>query len=227
MMLKNRKSGILLHISSLPSKHGIGDLGEQAYHFIDKLEQMGQVYWQILPTNEPNGNNSPYDTSSAFAQNPMFISLDLLIEDGLLDNSDFNHTLDLDSSKIDFDRLKKWKFPLLLKAAKTFQKTHKYNHNNEFVVWSWSCQESAFRFYMCNLAVFPEHRRKGLYTMLMNEMVERATKLGFQEIYCCHTAANNAVIISKLKAGFVITSMEITDSFGALVNFSFLGPDDK
>ena len=91
-MLKNRKSGILLHISSLPSKHGIGDLGEQAYHFIDKLEQMGQVYWQILPTNEPNGNNSPYDTSSAFAQNPMFISLDLLIADGLLDNSDFNNS---------------------------------------------------------------------------------------------------------------------------------------
>ena len=62
-MLENRKSGILLHISSLPSKHGIGDLGEQAYNFIDKLEQMGQVYWQILPTNEPNDSNSPYDTS--------------------------------------------------------------------------------------------------------------------------------------------------------------------
>ena len=122
-MLKNRKSGILLHISSLPSKHGIGDLGEQAYNFIDKLEQMGQVYWQILPTNEPNDSNSPYDTSSAFAQNPMFISLDLLLSDGLLDNSDFNHTIDPDSPKIDFDRLKKWKFPLLLKAAKTFQKS--------------------------------------------------------------------------------------------------------
>ena len=134
-MLKNRKSGILLHISSLPSKHGIGDLGEQAYHFIDKLEQMGQVYWQILPTNEPNGNNSPYDTSSAFAQNPMFISLESLLSDSLLENRDLKGIENQDSSKIDFDRLKKWKFPLLLKAAKTFQKTHKYNHNNEFVAF--------------------------------------------------------------------------------------------
>ena len=80
----------MLHISSLPSKHGIGDLGEQAYYFIDKLEQMGQVYWQILPTNEPNGNNSPYDTSSAFAQNPMFISLESLLSDSLLETRDLN-----------------------------------------------------------------------------------------------------------------------------------------
>ena len=112
-MLKNRKSGILLHISSLPSKHGIGDLGEQAYHFIDKLEQMGQVYWQLLPTYEPNGNNSPYDTSSAFAQNPMFIRLESLLSDSLLENRDLEGIADQDSSKIDFDRLKKWKFPLL------------------------------------------------------------------------------------------------------------------
>ena len=134
-MFKNRKSGILLHISSLPGEYGIGDLGKQAYHFIDKLEQMGQEYWQILPTNEPNDSNSPYDNSSAFAQNPMFISLDLLIADGLIGNSDFNHALDLDSPKIDFDSLKKWKFPLLLKAAKTFQKTHKHYQNNDFIAF--------------------------------------------------------------------------------------------
>ena len=131
-MLKNRKSGILLHISSLPGKYGIGDLGGQAYHFIDKLEQMGQVYWQILPINEPNDSNSPYDTSSAFAQNPMFISLDLLLVDGLLDNSDFNHALDLDGPKIDFNRLKKWKYPLLIKAAIAFQKKYMHKQNDDF-----------------------------------------------------------------------------------------------
>ena len=117
----------------MPSKHGIGDLGEQAYHFIDKLEQMGQVYWQILPTNEPNGSNSPYDTSSAFAQNPMFISLESLLSDSLLENRDLNGIADQDSSKIDFDRMKKWKFPLLLKAAKTFQRIYKQNQNNDFL----------------------------------------------------------------------------------------------
>lgn len=94
-------------------------------------------------------------------------------------------------------------------------------YNNEFVGWSWGYQESAVRFYMCNSAIFPEHRRKGLYTMLINEMVKRVTKLGFQEIYSCHTTTNNAVIIPKLKAGFVITTMEITDLFGALVHLAY------
>lgn len=134
-MLENRKSGILLHISSLPSEHGIGDLGEQAYNFVDKLEQMGQVYWQILPTNEPNDSNSPYDTSSAFAQNPMFISLDLLSADGLLDNSDIDHTIDPNSPKIDFNRLKKWKLPLLTKAAIAFQKKFKHKQNDDFKIF--------------------------------------------------------------------------------------------
>ena len=131
-MFKNRKSGILLHISSLPGEYGIGDLGKQAYHFIDKLEQMGQVYWQILPTNEPNDSNSPYDNSSAFAQNPMFISLESLLNDSLLEDKDFDDIVDLDNSKIDFNGLKQWRTPLLLKAAKTFQKKYKHKQNNDF-----------------------------------------------------------------------------------------------
>ena len=92
-MIKDRKSGILLHISSLPSQHGIGDLGQEAYYFVDKLEKMGQAYWQILPTNEPNLSNSPYDTSSAFAQNPMFINLDSLVKDGLLQDIDIKKSM--------------------------------------------------------------------------------------------------------------------------------------
>ncbi len=134
-MFKNKKSGILLHISSLPGKYGIGDLGEHAYHFVDKLEQMGQEYWQILPTNEPNGSNSPYDTSSAFAQNPMFISLESLLSDSLLENRDLTAIIDQNSSKIDFDHLKKWKFPLLHKAAKTFRGIYEQNQNNDFIAF--------------------------------------------------------------------------------------------
>jgi ribosomal protein S18 acetylase RimI-like enzyme len=94
-------------------------------------------------------------------------------------------------------------------------------YNNEFVGWSWGYQESAFRFYMCNSAIFPEHRRKGLYTMLMNEMIEHVSKLGFQEIYSRHTTTNNAVIIPKLKAGFLITTIEMTDLFGALIHLAY------
>lgn len=94
-------------------------------------------------------------------------------------------------------------------------------HKHQFVGWSWGYQESGTKFYMCNSAVFPEHRRKGLYTMLLAEMVQRVTKLGFQEVYSRHTITNNAVIIPKLKAGFVITTMEMTDVFGALIHLVF------
>ncbi len=132
-MIKDRKSGILLHISSLPSQHGIGDLGQEAYYFVDKLEKMGQAYWQILPTNEPNLSNSPYDTSSAFAQNPMFINLDSLVKDGLLLDIDIRPIDVLHSSKINFVKLKNWKSPLLLKAAKAFQKKYKSNQSNDFI----------------------------------------------------------------------------------------------
>mgnify|MGYP000323521666 CR=1 FL=1 len=93
--------------------------------------------------------------------------------------------------------------------------------NDEFVGWSWGFQDSALRFYMCNSAIFPEHRRKGLYSKLMSEMVKRVTELGFQEVFSRHTATNNAVIIPKLKAGFHITSMEISDMFGTLIHLSF------
>jgi ribosomal protein S18 acetylase RimI-like enzyme len=91
----------------------------------------------------------------------------------------------------------------------------------EFVGWSWGYQESALTFYMCNSAILPEHRKKGLYTRLMNEMIKRATALGFQEIYSRHTSTNNAVIIPKLKAGFVITTMEVTDVFGVLIHLNY------
>ncbi|MBN1299497.1 MAG: 4-alpha-glucanotransferase [Actinobacteria bacterium] len=81
-----RASGILLHISSLPSACGIGDCGPGAYRFIDFLKKSGQGYWQILPLNPTTlqKGNSPYACPSAFACNPVFISPESLIEDGLL-----------------------------------------------------------------------------------------------------------------------------------------------
>ena len=71
----NRASGILLHITSLPGPYGIGEIGPQAYSFIDDLASVHQKYWQLLPMNYPEVFNSPYDTNSAFAQNPLLISL--------------------------------------------------------------------------------------------------------------------------------------------------------
>ena len=85
---EQRSSGVLLHISSLPGPYGIGEIGNEAKAFINDRVRMNQQYWQILPTNYPERHNSPYDTNSAFAQNPFLISLDGLIEDGLLSESD-------------------------------------------------------------------------------------------------------------------------------------------
>lgn len=79
-----KRCGILLPVFSLPGKYGIGSMGEEAYRFIDFLSDTGQNYWQILPLNPTSYGNSPYQSPSAFAGNPYFIDLDILLSDGLL-----------------------------------------------------------------------------------------------------------------------------------------------
>lgn len=79
-----RKCGILLSISSLPSDYGIGTLGKSAYEFVDFLKKSGQYYWQILPLNPVSFGNSPYQSFSAFAFNPYYIDLDILVDEDLL-----------------------------------------------------------------------------------------------------------------------------------------------
>ena len=81
-MLAERSAGILLHPTSLPSRGGIGDLGPEAYAFVDFLAAARQRLWQILPLSPPGLNNSPYSAISAFAGNPLLISLDRLAERG-------------------------------------------------------------------------------------------------------------------------------------------------
>lgn len=79
-----RESGILLPISSLPSRYGIGCFSESAYAFIDSLVESEQRYWQILPLGQTSYGDSPYQSFSTFAGNPYFISLEALIEEGVL-----------------------------------------------------------------------------------------------------------------------------------------------
>jgi len=83
-----RKSGILMHITSLPGPHGIGTMGKNAYKFIDFLKASGQSCWQILPLTPTGYGDSPYQSCSTFAGNPYLIDLDLLVEEGLLLPSD-------------------------------------------------------------------------------------------------------------------------------------------
>ena len=84
-----RRSGILMHIASLPGKYGIGTFGKSAYEFCDFLKKSGQKYWQILPLGQTSYGDSPYQSFSAFAGNPYFIDLDILHEKGLLSKEDY------------------------------------------------------------------------------------------------------------------------------------------
>lgn len=96
-----------------------------------------------------------------------------------------------------------------------------FDPQDNFVGWHFGFQENAHVFYMCNSAILPEHRRKGLYASLLDETLKILTQKGFQIIYSRHNATNNSVIIPKLKAGFIISSMELSDIFGVLVHLKY------
>ena len=93
--------------------------------------------------------------------------------------------------------------------------------NSEFIGWNYSRQESAFNLYMQSSAVFPEFRRNGLYSELAKKVVSIGAEVGFQTIYSRHVATNNDIIIAKLKLGFRITSIELSDIFGTLVHLAY------
>ena len=114
-----RSNGILMHITSLPSEFGIGDLGWGAYRFADSLKECGANYWQLLPLGPTGYGNSPYAARSAFAGNELLLSPVLLAEKGYLKASDLKHP-EFPESKVDFEKVLQWKLPLLKKAAKAF-----------------------------------------------------------------------------------------------------------
>lgn len=97
-----KSAGILMHISSLPTEFGIGDLGQTAYRFADLLHEHGQKYWQILPLNWCGYSNSPYNPISAFATFPYLISPELLFEDGLVSSSELDAARLPNSAEVDY-----------------------------------------------------------------------------------------------------------------------------
>jgi len=113
-----RGSGILLHISSLPSQYGSGDFGPAAYRFADFLEAAGQTYWQILPLNPTDGiyGNSPYSSNSAFAINPVFVSPEFLAKDGWLPEAEIRPVPNFPGERVDYAAAGEYKQILLGKA---------------------------------------------------------------------------------------------------------------
>ena len=112
-----RESGILMHITSLPGPYGIGTMGKQARAFVDFLEDAGQRCWQILPLSPTGYGNSPYQSCSTFAGNHYLIDLELLLEDGLLDQRELDAVKwSRTESRVDFGLLYKHKLNILRKA---------------------------------------------------------------------------------------------------------------
>lgn len=116
-----RSAGILMHITSLPSPHGIGTIGKEAFEFVDFLKSSNMRYWQILPICPPSVGNSPYSAYSSFAGNPLLIDLDLLIDDGLLAKDEVNDIkwYEVDD-KVDFDLVIKGREQLFELVAERF-----------------------------------------------------------------------------------------------------------
>ena len=135
-----RRSGILLHLTSLPSRYGVGDFGDGAYQFVDFLAEAGQSLWQILPLTPTSSlsGNSPYTSSSAFALNPLLISPDFLVKERLLAPSDLEHIPAFAANKVDYEAAFRFKQSLLQTA---WQRSHDRPQDRDFVAF---CRDQAF-----------------------------------------------------------------------------------
>ena len=130
-MGSERRSGILLHPTSLPSLYGIGDFGPSAYDFIDFLADSGQKLWQMLPLGPTGYGDSPYQTLSAFGGNPALISPELLIQEKLLDQKKIEMKK-FDLSRVDYNAVIPYKLDLLRQAYQNFKQNPKHPLQEKF-----------------------------------------------------------------------------------------------
>lgn len=127
-----RSSGVLMHISSLPAKFGIGDLGENAYEWVNFLYETGTGLWQVLPLTPTGYGDSPYQGLSAFAGNPLFIDLDNLKTLGLINTKDLASPPKFSVSVVSFYKVRRWKRNVLESAFTGFKKVKKSTLADEF-----------------------------------------------------------------------------------------------
>ncbi|MEG4997455.1 4-alpha-glucanotransferase [Microcoleus sp. B4-D4] len=139
-MLFPRSSGILLHPTSFPSRFGVGDMGIEAYKFIDFLVESDQQYWQILPLGPTGYGNSPYSCYSAMAGNPMMLSPEIMRDEQLLSDEDLDSLPEFSLDTVEFDRAIAHKVPLLKKACENFKAKASPVQQKEF---SGFCQSKA------------------------------------------------------------------------------------
>ena len=137
----HRYSGVLAHPTSFPSPYGVGDMGKEAYNFIDFLHMAGQHLWQVLPLGPCGNGNSPYQSFSVFAGQPLLISPDLLIEKKLLTREDLEPIPEFNPDKVEYTKVTEYKTRLFRKAYQNFRHTSdkdlleeydSFQKNNEF-----------------------------------------------------------------------------------------------
>ena len=131
-----RASGILLHPTSLPGEYGIGDLGDEAYRFVDFLAESGQTYWQVLPLGPTGYGDSPYQSFSAFAGNTLMISPEKLVEDDLLAAEQIARKPDFPAGRVDFGAVYDWKNHILPLAFEGFNRLTSTDPRGEFETFS-------------------------------------------------------------------------------------------
>src|SRR5712692_4510813 len=134
-----RCGGILLHLTSLPSRQGIGDLGQSAYQFAEFLAASGQSLWQVLPLAPTGYGDSPYQCFSAFAGNPLLISPQRLVRAGLLSEEDISQAPPFPEERIDFGRVIEYKRALFDKAFSNCNRSAEETLRSRFVAF---CREA-------------------------------------------------------------------------------------
>ena len=139
-MTQRRSAGILFHPTSLPGRYGIGELGEEAYRFVDFLASTHQSIWQVLPLGPTGYGDSPYASFSTFAGNPLLISIDRLCAAGDLTVEDLGEVPTFPDRKVDFGWVQFWKVPLLEKAAARFLRNAEKSRREDFERF---CHENA------------------------------------------------------------------------------------
>jgi 4-alpha-glucanotransferase len=134
--MNQRASGILLHPTSLPNAYPIGDLGPAATAFMDFLVESGQRWWQMLPIGPTGGENSPYQSPSAFAGNPLLVSPDRLVEQGLLSWQEIGLPISGVAGNVNYPEATRWKMALLKKAFEHFGEKRHVGRQSEFDTFS-------------------------------------------------------------------------------------------
>ncbi|PIP72884.1 MAG: 4-alpha-glucanotransferase [Nitrospinae bacterium CG22_combo_CG10-13_8_21_14_all_47_10] len=183
----SRCSGILLHITSLPSKYGVGDFGPSAFEFVDLLKQAHQTLWQILPINPTSFGNSPYSCTSAFAISPLFVSPELMIRDGFLEERDLEVDLEFSPNRVQYTSVLDFKISLLSKSYSRFSRRMDRDEYERFCVANsyWLedfCLFSVLKkhFGTCSWAEWPEEIKS---RKMVAKYIERFVGLIDQEKY--------------------------------------------